>query len=280
MSESDLVLTTIADGIATLTLNNPAKLNAFTGEMRAHMSAALDRVAADPSVRVLVITGAGRGFCAGGDVKHLAELKRREAGFDEFRPLLDAGNAAIARIDALPFPVVAAVNGPAAGAGMNLALACDLRIASDQASFGETFARIGLHLDWGGAYFLPRLVGTAKALELAWLAEIIDAHEALRIGLVNRVVSHAEFESEVARLAARLAAASATSVRLAKRTLRAAWDRTLAQCMAAEFEAQAACWASPDSAEGIRAFVEKRAARFDAAPAESAEAAGKGMRFE
>src|SRR5438876_1039760 len=209
----DLVLLDVRDGVATITLNNPEKLNAFTGDMREHMGAALDQVAADPSVRVLMITGAGRAFCAGGDVKHMVGLKQRGTGFEAMLPLLEAGRATVLRIDALPFPTIAAVNGPAAGGGMSLALACDLRIASDQATFCEAFTRIGLHVDWGGSYFLPRMVGLAKSLELCWLADVVDAGEALRVGLVNRVVPHAAFRDEVQALAARLAAAPQTSVR-------------------------------------------------------------------
>lgn len=259
---SELVLTAVHEGTATLTLNNPAKLNAFAGTMRHAMITALDRIAADPSVRVLVITGAGRAFCSGGDVRHMVELKQRDAGFAELRPLLEAGHAVVTRLEALPFPTLAAVNGPAAGAGMNLALACDLRIASDQATFGETFARIGLHLDWGGSYFLSRIVGAAKAMELCWLADIIDAGEARSIGLVNQVVAHDCFAAEIDRVARRLAAAPETSVRLTKRTLRAAGQRTLTECLEAETEAQQQCWDSADAAEGLRAFVEKRAAVF------------------
>ncbi len=274
---SELVLSSVLDGIATLTLNNPAKLNAFAGDMREQMVAALDRIAADPSVRVLVITGAGRAFCAGGDVKHMVELKQRDAGFEELRPLLDAGRAVVTRLDALPFPTLAAVNGPAAGAGMNLALACDLRIASDQATFGESFARIGLHVDWGGSYFLTRLVGPAKAMELCWLADVIDALEAQSIGLVNRVIAQEQFAAEVDRIARRLAAAPETSVRLAKRTLRAAGGRTLSECLEAETEAQQQCWDSPDAAEGLRAFVEKRPAVFGARAHAASSAA---QRFE
>jgi 2-(1,2-epoxy-1,2-dihydrophenyl)acetyl-CoA isomerase len=274
------VLTSIQDGIAALTLNNPAQLNAFTGDMREQAIASLQRIAADPSVRVLVVTGAGRAFCAGGDVKHMADLKQRDAEFESLQPLLAAGGEIVSRLDALPFPTIAAVNGPAAGAGMNLALACDLRIASDQASFGETFARIGLHLDWGGSYFLPRAVGRARALELCWLADVIDANEALRIGLVNRIVPHGRFVAEVHALAARLAAAPSTSVRLVKRTVRAADHRALDQCLDAEIDAQAACWASADSSEGIRAFTEKRAARFGTQATARVAGGQAGRRFE
>ena len=276
---SDLVLTDVRAGIATITLNNPGKLNAFAGDMRERLSAALDQVAADAAVRVLVITGAGRGFCAGGDIQYMVDLKQRGAGYEGLHPLVDAGRAAIERLEKLPYPVVAAVNGPAAGAGMNLALACDLRIASDQATFGETFARIGLHLDWGGSWTLPRLVGLGKAMELAWLADMIDAHEALRIGLVERVVPHDRFAAEVQGLAERLARAPQTSVREAKRSLRAAFGRTLAESLEAEVAAQRACWDSADSGEGIRAFVEKRTPNFGAT-AVAGELTASGRSFE
>ena len=276
---SDLVLTDIHDGVATVTLNNPAKLNAFAGDMRERLSGALDQVAADGSVRVLVITGAGRGFCAGGDIQFMVDLKARGAGYDGLHPLLEAGRAAIERLERLPYPVIAAVNGPAAGAGMNLALACDLRIASDRATFGETFARIGLHLDWGGSWTLPRLVGTGKAMELAWLADMIDAQEALRIGLVERVVPDERFRDEVRALAERLARAPQTSVRQAKRNLRAAFDRTLPESLEAEIASQRACWDSADSAEGIRAFAEKRTPRFGATVVAD-ELTATGRRFE
>lgn len=277
---SSLILTEIRDGIATLTLNRPEKLNAFAGDMREKISAGLDVIAADPSVRVLVITGAGRGFSAGGDVKFMVELKQQGRGYDGLAPLLEAGREAIRRIEALPYPTIAAVNGVAAGGGLNLALACDLRIASDQASFGQSFVKIGLHVDWSGAYHLPRLVGLAKALELCWLGDLIDAHEALRIGLVNRVVPHEKFGDEVAALATRLASAPQTSVRLAKRTLRSSLSSTLEESMAAEVAAQEACWNSPDSAEGIVAFAERRPPVFGAVLDAEVAGGARGNRFE
>ena len=264
MSGDANILVAIADGVATVTLNRPDKLNAFAGDMRERLAAALDTVAADRSVRVLVITGAGKGFCSGGDVQHMVDLKSRGADFDALSPLLEAGRAIVTRLAAFEIPVIAAVNGVAAGAGMNLALACDVRLASSEARFGETFVNIGLHPDWGGSYHLPRLAGTAAALDLCWTGELIGADEALRLGLVQRVFAAAEFDGQWREYAARLAAAPATSVREAKRTLRAAGARTLAQCLDAESAAQAACWASADSGEGLAAFVEKRAARFGA----------------
>ena len=254
----------LSAGVARITLDRPDKLNAFADDMREQLIAALDRVAVAPGVNVLVITGAGRAFCSGGDVRHMVELKARDAAFEELEPLLELGRAIVTRIAALPFPTIAAVNGVAAGAGMNLALACDLRIASDAASFGETFVRIGLHPDWGGTHALPRLVGLPKALELCWSGDVLDAAEALRIGLVNRVIAHEQFDAEVSAFAAKLATAPQASVRGAKQSLRASGARTLAECLDVEAEAQRACWASADAGEGLSAFVEKRAAKFGA----------------
>jgi 2-(1,2-epoxy-1,2-dihydrophenyl)acetyl-CoA isomerase len=254
----DLILLAEAEGVATLVLNRPERLNAFADDMREQLIAALDAAAARGGIGALVLTGAGRAFSAGGDVHHMAALRQRGAGAEALRPLIDAGRAAIEKLVALPFPTIAAVNGPAAGAGLNLALACDLRIASERASFAESFVRIGLHPDWGGTFFLPRRVGLARALELAWTGDSIDAAEALRIGLVNQVVPH-----EAARaLARRLAAAPRLATRLIKRSLHAALERPLAACLDAETEAQAACWASADVAEGLAAFTEKRQPAF------------------
>jgi 2-(1,2-epoxy-1,2-dihydrophenyl)acetyl-CoA isomerase len=273
------VLLQIADGIAVLTLNRPEKLNAFAGDMRDQLNARLDEAAAHGGVRVLVLTGAGRAFCAGGDVEHMTELSARNAPFDELAPLLEAGEGVMRRLAALPFPVIAAVNGVAAGAGANLALACDVRLASDAARLGETFVKIGLHPDWAGTYHLPRLVGTAKALDLCWTGELVDAAEALRLGLFQRVWPADHFEREWRAYAQALASGPQVAIRAAKATLGAAPHRTLHECLAAERAAQAACWASPDAAEGVRAFVAKRRPVFaagvpsgagDAAPARTA----------
>jgi len=264
VSGAATIRTVIEGGVATLTLNRPDKLNAFAGDMRERLVGALDDLASDRTLRVLVVTGAGKGFCSGGDVQHMVELKRRDAGFDALAPLLEAGRAIVTRLAAFEIPVLAAVNGVAAGAGMNLALACDVRLASSEARFGETFVRIGLHPDWGGSYHLPRLAGTATSLDLCWTGELVGAEDALRLGLVQHVFPAAEFDARWREYAARLAAAPATSVREAKRTLRAARFRTLAQCLDEEASAQAACWASADSGEGLAAFADKRAARFDA----------------
>ena len=161
-----------------------------------------------------------------------------------------------------PKPVVAALNGPAAGGGANLALACDLRVASERAAIGQTFNRIGLHPDWGGTYFLPRLVGPAKAAELVFTGEMVDAAEAERIGLVNRVVPHERFRDEVDELAGTLAAKPALPMELGKRNLRESLSSSLEEMLDREVEAQMKCFHSADAREGIRAFLEKRDADF------------------
>jgi len=279
---AELIRYEVRDAVATLTLNRPDKLNAFAEDMREQLVAALERVAMEGEARVLILTGAGRAFCAGGDVHHMASLKQRQADFRELKPLMELGRAVVTRIEALPFPTIAAVNGVAAGAGINLALACDLRVASDQASFGETFVRIGLHPDWGGTYYLPRFVGLARALEMCWLGDVVDAAAALRIGLVNHVWPQASFADEVRRFADRLAAAPRTSVRHIKQSLRAAFDRTLNQCLDAELQSQAACWQSEDVVEGLGAFVERRVPEFEAPPLELVDTApgSAALRFE
>lgn len=261
---SQTILLEIHDGVAVVTLNRPEKLNALVGDMREQLLATLERVRNLGTARVLVLTGAGRGFCSGGDVQHMVSLKSHSAAFEALQPLLDSGAAIVRLLATFEIPVLAAVNGVAAGAGCNLALACDTRLASSEARFGETFVRIGLHVDWAGAHHLPRLIGTANALDLCWTGDLMDAEEALRLGLVQRVWPAAEFAERWQDYARRLASAPQTSVRAAKRTLRASLHRTLAQNLDAEVAAQAACWDSTDASEGLRAFVEKRAALFGA----------------
>src|SRR5918995_884864 len=183
-----------ADGILTITLNRPGRLNAFIGHMRRDLAEALEHAGSDRGVRVVVITGAGRAFCAGGDVAYMAELiERRDT--EEFARLLGSARRVVTVIRQMTKPVIAAVNGPASGAGCNLALACDLRIASNEASFSQSFVKIGLHPDWGGTYFLPQLVTPNKACEMFFLGEAIDAAEALRLGIVNSVVQPSELET-------------------------------------------------------------------------------------
>ena len=258
------VLVERSDGIGTLTLNRPDKLNAFAGRMRQEIAEALDDLERDASVGVIVITGAGRGFCAGADVGYMAELVERR-DVEAMAALVDAGRHVVTTIRQSRKPVIASVNGVAAGGGANLALACDIRIASDRASLGQTFNRIGLHPDWGGTYFLPRLVGPAKALELVWLADIIEAPECERLGLFNRVVPHSVLAEATRTWARALAEKPALALSLAKRAIYDSLDRSLPEMLDYELDAQMQCFESGDASEGIRAFTEKRAARFGAA---------------
>lgn len=256
------VLLDRSGGIATITLNRPDRLNAFAGTMRTQLLSAVESVAADLSARVLIITGAGRAFCAGGDIDYMADLKQRNADFCEIGKLMDVGRRVVLALRSFDRPVIAAVNGPATGAGLNLALACDLRIASEAASLGATFSRIGLMGDWGGTYFLPRLVGTSAALRMFWTGDVLKADEALRLGLVDQVVPADDHRATVNDLARRLADAPPTAVEWAKRAVYRSNGASLRDMLMMEMEAQQDCWESEDSREGIRAFVEKRKPEF------------------
>src|SRR4029453_11057343 len=200
------ILVAQSEAIVTITLNRPEKLNAFIGHMRRDLAEAVESAGSDRTARVVVITGAGRAFCAGGDVGFMAELMQR-GDSEEFARILGAGRRVITAIRAMTKPVVAAVNGPASGAGCNLAFACDLRVASTNASFSQSFLKVGLHPDWGGSFFLPRLVTPNKACEMFFLGETIDAAEAMRLGIVNQVVSPEELQASTQELAERLRAA-------------------------------------------------------------------------
>jgi 2-(1,2-epoxy-1,2-dihydrophenyl)acetyl-CoA isomerase len=247
--------------VGTLTLNRPDKLNAFAGTMRQEIAEALVELEGDPTVRVIVVTGAGRGFCAGADVGYMAQLVETRDTI-AMAALVEAGRRVVTTMRESAKPVIGSINGVAAGGGANLALACDLRIASDKARLGQTFNRIGLHPDWGGTFFLPRLVGPAKALELFWTADILDAPECLRLGLFNRVVPHERLEEETMQLARTLAAKPALALSLAKRAVYRSMRHTLPEMLDYELEAQLRCFDSGDAAEGITAFVEKRAPAF------------------
>ena len=243
----ECLLYEVKDGIATLTLNRPERLNALGGTLRQDLHDAVTRAGADPEVRVMVVTGAGKGFCSGGDVKAMNE-RRESRGFCVGQDLLEfaggAGDVAqnlrenyhrnVLAIRALEKPVIAAVNGAAAGAGMNLALGCDLRIASTNAKFTQAFVKRGLHPDWGGTYFLPRVVGMAKACEMIFTGEVIDAAEALRLGIVSRVVAPEELLPTAYDLARRIAAGPPVAIRLAKRSLYANEDLDLRSALQME----------------------------------------------
>jgi 2-(1,2-epoxy-1,2-dihydrophenyl)acetyl-CoA isomerase len=249
------------DGIATLVMNRPDRLNALNNELAMAVNDALGRIAEDQSVGVVIITGAGRAFCAGGDLGALG--KGRQAGAThELEPLLRAGMQMVLKMRTMPQPVIAAVNGAAAGAGMNIALAADIRIAAEEATFGQNFAKIGLFPDYGGTYFLPQLAGPAKAAELFYTGDMIDAKTALAFGLVNQVVPAAQLEAEVKKLAQKIAQGPLLAIRAVKKALFASQEKELARALDNEVREQIRCFLSEDCNEGIRAFFEKRHPKF------------------
>jgi 2-(1,2-epoxy-1,2-dihydrophenyl)acetyl-CoA isomerase len=252
------------DGIGIITLDRPEKLNAFAGRMRQEVAEAVTAAAQDEAVRVLVITGAGRAFCAGADVGYMQEVIAR-GDWQSAQGLVDAGRQVVSAVRAVSKPVIASVNGAAAGGGANLALSCDIRIASDRASIGQTFGRLGLHPDWGGTYFLPRLVGPAKALELIFSAEMLNADEAARLGIFNWVVPHDDLVAETEGYARMLAATPPLALALAKRAVNASLENTLDDQLALELEHQLECFRSPEAREGFAAFLEKRRPTFQTA---------------
>lgn len=246
----------LTDHIATITLNRPDKLNAFGGPMREDLLAALRAAEIDDGCRVVVITGAGRAFCAGGDVELMAGLQAR-GDTESFRKLLDAGRDVVLQVVTMAKPVIASVNGVAAGAGCNLALACDYRIASDQAKLGETFIRIGLHPDWGGTWLLPRLVGRGRATELMMTGRMVDADEAVAIGMVDRVVPTAVLAEETTKLAQAIASGPPIAISAIKRALSASERNDLRAQIALESEHQMRCFASPEAIARIAAFARR-----------------------
>jgi 2-(1,2-epoxy-1,2-dihydrophenyl)acetyl-CoA isomerase len=207
-------------------------------------------------MRAVVITGAGRAFCAGGDVEFMSKLQETN-DVDSFRALLGAGRDIVLQIASMTKPVIASINGVAAGAGCNLALACDYRIASDAAKLSESFIRIGLHPDWGGTWLLPRLVGRSRALELCATGRMVDANDALAIGMVDRVVPANELASSTETLAASFAAASPIALAGIKRALAAAERNDLREQLELEAEHQIACFQSEESKAKIAAFAKK-----------------------
>lgn len=249
MTSSERVLVDIGDGIGTLTLNRPDKLNAFDQALCGELVAGLERLARSPTVGAIVITGAGRAFSAGADLGVLGS---------EGRALVAAGKPVALAIRKAGQPVIAAVNGPAAGGGANLALACDYRIASDQASIGQVFLKLGLVPDWGGSFFLPRLVGTSKALELVLSARMVPAAEALALGLFDRLVPQAELMAETRRLAGLWAAQPERAVRRAKEALYRSATSSLEAMLDLEIADQNDLFTTPEARERIGTARTKR----------------------
>jgi enoyl-CoA hydratase len=258
-----ITLEWMGDAVVVLTLNRPDRGNGVVPEMARDLQAALDELESDPATRAVVITGAGRQFSAG------ADLKAMKAYLDEdFYRTHEPYNARVLfpvtqRIAASRLPMIAAVNGGATAGGLDLALACDLRLCSTRAKFGETYINMGLPPGNGGAYFLPRLLGSGMAAELALTGDIIDAGRALQIGLVNRVVEPDELIPAAVELAARIAAKSWRAVEATKQALRSTWQVDLATSMTQSFWAVAALHYGPDLREGVNSFLEKRPPTFN-----------------
>lgn len=245
--------------VALLTLNRPEALNALNNQMRADLLAAFNYLRDDADVRALVLTGAGRAFCAGADVKLMAEAHLGPVQVHDRMRMLHRWLTALATMEK---PTIAAVNGAAAGAGANLALACDLIVAAENARFVQAFVRVGLVPDAGGTFFLPRRVGLAKAKELMFTGEAIDAREAERIGLINRVVPADHLLDEALGWAERLAQGPTRAIGMAKELLNRSYNLSLDEVLALEGYAQAVAYATEDHREGVQAFTEKRPPRF------------------
>ncbi|MBL8438165.1 MAG: enoyl-CoA hydratase/isomerase family protein [Zoogloeaceae bacterium] len=255
----------VADGIATLTLHRPAALNALSVEMMQDLSRAVAELKNRKDVQVVVITGAGDHFMAGGDLNdfaanlHLSSAARLAT----FRAMIEQYiNATVIALQNLPQPVIAKVRGACAGFGLSLVVGCDLAVCAEDAKFTTAYAAIGLSGDGGVSYFLPRLLGTRKALELLLLADRFDAAEAVRLGLVTRAVPAADLDGEVARLAARLQSGPRQAYAEIKRLVQASFDTRLESQLQSEAEAFARCTTTEDFAEGVTAFLEKRKAAF------------------
>lgn len=259
----EYVLLDKKDGIGTITLNRPERYNAFAGGMREEILEAVQEVSSDPDVRVIVITGNGKAFCAGGDVNEFVSGNSRALSAADIATSdrLTMCKAVLA-INAVEKPVIAAVNGVAAGGGCNLALSCDIRIASEKAKLGQVFTRRGAFPDWGGIYFLPRLVGYAKAAELLFSGEIIDAREAFKIGMVNKIIPHDKLMEETFIMAERIVKNAPIPIAFIKRGLQNFYNMDLSQAVDYEAYVLGITMKSEDFMEGFNAFLEKREPTF------------------
>ncbi|MBE4909716.1 enoyl-CoA hydratase/isomerase family protein [Bacillus luteolus] len=247
----------VKNSIAWLTLSRPDKLNAFTEQLNKEVQKALKLASNDQEVRTIVITGEGRAFCSGEDLAGVND------DMDHGEVLRKRYNPMLLELDKCEKPIVAALNGVAAGAGMSLALACDFRIASDKASLVQAFIHVGLIPDAGNLYYLPRIIGHAKALELAVFGESIKAEDALKLGLVTKVIPSDEWETGVEEFASRLAAMPTKAIGLIKRNLKASWHLDLPGFLEKDAEGQRIAGLSNDHKEGIQAFMEKRKPVFN-----------------
>jgi len=256
----ETILYSVESGVGRITLNRPEKLNSFNAQMHGELRAALARLAPD-GARVLVLTGAGRGFCAGQDLGDRA-VTPGEKGVDLGASIEENYKPLVLALRALPMPVIAAVNGVAAGAGANIALACDLVVAARSAAFVQAFCRLGLVPDSGGTWFLPRLVGNARAIGLTMLGEKLAAEQAAAWGLIWQCVDDPELVSTVDGLAQALAAAPTLGLARSKQAIYGGWSRTLEEQLDVERDMQRELGWSADYAEGVAAFTARRAPVF------------------
>jgi 2-(1,2-epoxy-1,2-dihydrophenyl)acetyl-CoA isomerase len=257
----ETILYEIDNSVLTITLNRPEKLNAMTPTLLRELKEAFEQANADSTVRVVVVTGAGRGFCAGADLVAASELMMA-GGFSYEENLNATYNPLILTMQALQKPIIAAVNGVAAGAGMSLALACDIRIVAESASFLQAFVKIGLVPDSGSTWLLPRLIGMTKALELMLTGQKVSSNEALALGMINQVVPDAALGRTVKELTQQFAAAPTKTIGLIKQAVNFAMTSTLEAALKNEAALQNVAGKTADHTEGILAFLEKRAAAF------------------
>ena len=262
---SEELLESVDGGIATLTMNRPDARNALTREMTARLADSLARLARDPAVRVVVLTGAGRAFCSGGDVKAFAQRAAgtlQQPGFDERVTDLRARMEAVRSLHEMPKPTLAVIPGPAAGAGLSLALACDLRIAADDAKLTTAFSKVGLSGDFGGSYFLSKLVGASRARELYFTGRVVTADEALRLGMVDQLAPYDGLVEAAGAYARELASLPTAAVGYMKRNLNVAQRAGLAETLDAEAIHMVRTFETEDHKDAARAFVEKRTPTF------------------
>ena len=258
----ETVLYTLDNSVATIQMNRPDALNALSLQLGRDLASAVRQAATD-GARAVILTGSGRAFCSGGDLREMRAMGEKEGNIEAFLDVpLKALHEVIRLIRETPIPFVAAVNGVCAGAGTNFALACDMVLASDDASFNEAFVRIGLSPDCGGSFFLPRAIGEKLAAEMLMTGSTVSAQRAAEIGMINRVVPAAELMGETRSLADKLAAGPTAVIARVKRMLNATFSNDLETQLALEADCQVESGASPDFKEGVAAFFEKRPPRF------------------
>jgi|TARA_B110001454_G_C12651333_1_gene405539 enoyl-CoA hydratase/carnithine racemase len=258
MSEVKELLVERTEHILTLTLNRPERLNAISGVMLNTLSAELSKANSDSDVRVVILTGAGRGFCSGLDLQNETVNDREKGNLTQF-DLISSPPMMLHRMDK---PVICALNGPAAGYGMDLALGCDMRIASDKAKLGAVFTKRGVLPESGGTWYLPRLIGWARATEVAFLGDVLNAKQSLEMGLVNRVVEHDNLEEEVFTIANKIASNAPYSVQSTKRAMRLGMDQNFESAVNTAYLSLLPMFQSEDFKEGVSAFLERREPDF------------------